>query len=162
MIRNVKKEDAGPICEIYNYYVENTVITFEEKTVSVPEMRNRIDEITDLFPWLICEEEGIVCGYAYASRWKSRSAYRYSVESTVYLSEVSVGQGIGTQIYEELINRLRSLSIHSLIGGIALPNPACVALHEKLGFEKVAHFKEVGCKMSRWIDVEYWELILNT
>lgn len=79
----------------------------------------------------------------------------------MYLSKESVGQGIGTRLYAALLDRLRSLSFHSVIGGIALPNPASVALHEKMGFAKVAHFKEVGWKMNRWIDVGYWELILG-
>ena len=106
------------------------------------------------------EDEGQVVGYAYASRWKSRCAYRYSVETTVYLSSAATGKGFGSLLYEHLIAELRQRSIHSLIGGIALPNNASVSLHEKLGFEKVAHFKEVGWKFNQWIDVGYWELII--
>ena len=161
MIRDVKGHDVAAICSIYNYYIENSVTTFEEQSVSVPEMKKRIKEITKELPWLVYEENGSVLGYAYASKWKSRCAYRYSAESTVYLSRMSLGKGIGTQLYVALIDRLRRLSLHSVIGGIALPNPASVALHEKTGFEKVAHFKEVGWKMNRWIDVGYWELILQ-
>jgi L-amino acid N-acyltransferase YncA len=160
MIRDVQGHDAAAICSIYNYYIENSVTTFEEHPVSVPEMKKRIKEITKELPWLVFEEQGSVLGYAYASKWKSRCAYRYSAESTVYLSRMSIGRGIGTQLYEALIGRLRSLSFHSVIGGIALPNPASVALQEKRGFEKVAHFNEVGWKMSRWVDVGYWELII--
>jgi L-amino acid N-acyltransferase YncA len=161
MIRDVQGHDVAAICSIYNYYIENSVTTFEEQTVSISEMKKRIKESTKELPWLVCEEKSSVLGYAYASKWKSRCAYRYSAESTVYLSKMSVGKGIGTQLYEALIGRLRSLSLHSVIGGIALPNPASVALHEKMGFEKVAHFKEVGWKMNRWIDVGYWELIIQ-
>ncbi|EGM68484.1 phosphinothricin N-acetyltransferase [Shewanella sp. HN-41] len=79
----------------------------------------------------------------------------------MYLSQDAIGNGIGSRLYKALIERLRDLSIHSIIGGIALPNAASVALHEKLGFEKVAHFKEVGRKMNRWIDVGYWEMVLQ-
>jgi phosphinothricin acetyltransferase len=161
MIRDVQSHDAEAICSIYNHYVQDSIITFEEKSVSVSDMRQRIQEVTKELPWLIFEEGQAILGYAYASKWKSRCAYRYSVESTVYLSKNSVGKGVGTRLYTALIGRLQSLSFHSVIGGIALPNPASVALHEKLGFEKVAHFKEVGWKMNRWIDVGYWELLFQ-
>lgn len=159
MIREVAEDDAKTICDIYNYYVENTIITFEEQKVSTTEMQKRIKEVTDSLPWLVYEENGIVVGYAYASKWRSRSAYRFSVESTVYLAKDSTGRGIGTQLYEALISRLRRLSIHAVMGGISLPNPVSVALHEKMGFDKVAHFKEVGQKFNQWIDVGYWELL---
>jgi len=161
MIRDVQKEDAERICEIYNHYVENSIITFEEQVVSVSEMQNRIQETSAKFPWLVYEEYGSILGYAYVSSWKSRCAYRYSVESTVYLSKTSVGKGIGSQLYETLIARLRTLSFHSIIAAIAIPNPASAALHEKMGFEKVAHFKEVGWKFGQWIDVGCWELLLK-
>lgn len=160
MIRNAKKEDAMVFCEIYNHYVANSIITFEELPVPITEMQTRISEITASLPWLAYEEHGIVYGYAYASRWKSRYAYRYSVESTVYLAKASVGKGIGRLLYKALIDRLTNLSCHSVIGGIALPNSASVALHEKMGFEKVAHFKEIGWKMKQWVDVGYWEMII--
>ena len=111
-------------------------------------------------PWLVAEQTDQVIGYAYASKWKERCAYRYSVESTVYLDPSFTGQGIGTKLYEALLAILQRNSIHIVIGGIALPNPASVALHERLGFNKVAHFKEVGYKFNRWVDVGYWEASL--
>lgn len=157
----MREEDAGAICDIYNYYVANSVITFEEQMVLVSEMQKRIQEISAALPWLVYEDQGVIHGYAYASKWKSRCAYQYSAEITVYLANDSTGNGIGSALYQELIERLRKLSFHSVIGGIALPNPASIALHEKMGFEKVAHFKEVGWKMNRWIDVGYWELIIQ-
>lgn len=161
MIRHVQRKDAEVICSIYNHYIRNSVITFEEGPVSINEMQERIDLATDELPWLVFEEKGRIQGYAYASKWKGRCAYRFSVESTVYLSIESKGKGIGYQLYKALIDRLANLSYHSIIGGIALPNPASVALHEKLGFEKVAHFREVGWKMDRWVDVGYWELLIR-
>ncbi len=159
MIRSAIVSDAKAICDIYNHYVQNTIITFEEKPVSVAEMQNRIVEVTDSLPWLVLEEQGDVIGFAYASKWKSRCAYRFCVESTVYLAPHLTGQGNGRQLYEALISDLRLRSLHSVVAGIALPNPASVALHEKMGFEKVAHLKEVGWKFDQWIDVGYWELI---
>jgi len=98
-------------------------------------------------------------GYAYASKWKSRCAYKYSVETTVYLRPEVKGQGIGSKLYKELLTQLKEKNIHAAIGGIALPNDASIALHEKLGFKKIGQFKEVGYKFDKWIDVGYWELI---
>jgi len=161
MIRDVQPDDAAQICSIYNYYVLNTTITFEETAVSEEEMRARIIQITKKNPWIVYEEDGIVIGYAYASEWKSRCAYKYSVETTVYLLENAKGHGIGSTLYKELLTSLKSKNIHAAIGGIALPNAASVALHEKMGFEKVAQFKEVGYKFEKWIDVGYWELIFG-
>jgi len=96
----------------------------------------------------------------YASKWHGRSAYRFSTEITVYLAPAHVGRGIGSQLYARLFPILRDRGIHAVIGGIALPNEASVALHEKFGLEKVAHFKEVGYKFDRWIDVGSWQGIL--
>lgn len=161
MIRDVQSSDAESIRSIYNHYIRESVVTFEEEPISVTEILERIDMATKDLPWLVFEEEGGILGYAYASKWKGRLAYRYTVESTVYLSKKAIGKGIGTKLYKALIDRLANLAYHSVIGGIALPNPASVALHEKLGFEKVAHFKQVGWKMDRWVDVGYWELIIQ-
>jgi phosphinothricin acetyltransferase len=111
-------------------------------------------------PWLILEAEGRIRGYAYATRWRVRPAYRHSVESSVYLEQGAVGQGWGKQLYLALIELLREQELHLVIGGIALPNERSIALHEKLGFAKVAHFSEVGFKFGQWRDVGYWELRL--
>jgi phosphinothricin acetyltransferase len=150
--------DSGAIARIYNHYVLNTAISFEEQTVTAAEMAERIAEVTSAsLPWLVADQAGEVLGYAFASKWKGRCAYRYSVETSVYLDPGFVGQGIGTQLYRALLSVLRGNSIHVVIGGIALPNPASVALHERLGFAKVAHFKEVGYKFNQWLDVGYWQ-----
>ena len=161
MIRSATPDDANAICHIYNHYVQNTITTFEEQPVLVKEMQRRILDVTNSLPWLVSEDNGKVIGYAYASKWKSRCAYRFSAESTVYLAPDATGRGTGSRLYEELIAELNLSSLHSIIGGIALPNPASIALHEKCGFRKVAHFKEVGWKFNQWVDVGYWELILE-
>jgi L-amino acid N-acyltransferase YncA len=161
MIRPVKITDAPAFCAIYNHYVEHTIITFAEKPVSINDMENVIREVTAAYPWLVYEQTGTVIGYAYAARWKSRASYRHCAETTIYLAQESRGRGIGGQLYGALIEKCRPLPIHTLIGCIALPNPASVALHEQLKFEKVAHFREVGRKFNQWIDVGYWELILE-
>ena len=158
--RDCTARDAAPICAIYNHYVEQTRVTFEETAVSANEMARRVAEITGRFPWLVWERDGTILGYAYAMSWKTRSAYRHSVETTIYLSPDATGAGIGTALYQSLFDRLRPLDIHCAIGIIALPNPASVALHEKLGFMKAGHLHEIGLKFGQWIDVGYWELNL--
>jgi L-amino acid N-acyltransferase YncA len=160
MIRTATVGDAAAICAIYNHYVAETTVTFETEPVSVADMSARIAEVTAIFPWLVFEEGGAIGGYAYAARWRPRTAYRHSVESTVYLAPHFQRRGIGTLLYRELIEKLRALGVHQVIGGAALPNPGSVALHERLGFRKVAHFAEVGRKFDRWIDVGYWQLAL--
>ncbi len=161
MLRAATTADAAAIVAIYNHYVLHTIITFEEEALSVEEMAGRIAEVTGLgLPWFVWEENGRVLGYAYAGKWKSRCAYRYAVESSIYLDKDATRRGLGTKLYVALIDVLRAKKMHSIIGGIALPNPASVGISEKLGFQKVAHFKEVGWKFNQWIDVGYWELIL--
>ncbi|HXC59636.1 MAG TPA: arsinothricin resistance N-acetyltransferase ArsN1 family B [Steroidobacteraceae bacterium] len=161
MIRPAKSEDAAQICDIYNHYVRETVVTFEESPVSANEMAQRIADITTGLPWLVWEEDAVVLGYAYAGPWRVRAAYRHSVEASVYLRADATGRGIGSSLYRGLIEDLRRRDIHAVIGGAALPNPRSVALHEKLGFEKVAQFQQVGFKFGRWVDVAYWELVLD-
>jgi len=160
LLRDCTTLDAGPVCAIYNHYVEQTAVTFEEAPIAAEEMARRIAEVTSRFPWVVWERNHTVVGYAYATSWKSRSAYRHSVETTIYLSPDAKGQGIGTLLYHSLVDRLRSLDVHCAVGGIALPNPASVALHEKLGFVNIGRFREIGLKFGRWIDVGYWELRL--
>jgi L-amino acid N-acyltransferase YncA len=161
VIRSATAADAEAIATIYNHYVRETAVTFEEETVPSAEMAGRITEVAAAsLPWLVTEHAGSVAGYARASKWRPRSAYRYSVETTIYLSPQHVGAGLGGKLYRELLGQLKSRGLHLAIGGIALPNDASVALHEKLGYRKVAHFSEVGFKFGRWIDVAYWQLAL--
>ncbi len=158
-IRAVEAGDTEAIARIYNHYILNAIATFKEKAVAVPEMAGRIGEATGAsMPWVVAERAGEVVGYAYASKWKGRCAYRYSVESGLYLDPAATGQGIGTRLYEALLAALRERGVHVVIAGIALPNPASVALHEKCGFRKIGHFEEVGFKFGHWVDVGYWQL----
>ncbi len=161
VIREVRIEDAGDITRIYNPYILNTVITFEEIPVSVETIAGRIEaEISAGFPYLVLEVEQKVAGYAYAGIWRTRAAYQHTVESTVYLEQGLFSKGYGTLLYKVLIEELRQKEFHVVIGGITLPNPASVALHEKMGFKKVAHYTEVGYKFNRWLDVGFWQLTL--
>lgn len=161
MIRQAVATDAEAIARIYNHYILETIVTFEEQPVSPSEMAERIAEVTAAsLPWLVAEQGGSVLGYARASKWKGRSAYRFSVETTIYLAPNCLGNGLGTSLYQVLLKQLKELGLHVAIGGIALPNAASLALHEKLGFHKVAQFAEVGFKFGKWIDVGYWQLTL--
>ena len=161
MIRSAIKSDSDQIAKIYNHYVLNSVITFEEATVSAEEMCERICSTLEAeLPWMVFEQNNKVLGYAYASKWKGRCAYRYAVETTVYLDQAEHSKGTGSLLYSELLKQLKERDFHVAIGGIALPNDSSIGLHEKFGFEKVAHFKEVGYKFGDWVDVGYWQLTL--
>ena len=161
MIRPATSTDASAIAAIYNYFVANTTISFEEAPVTDSEMAARIDSVSAQLPWYVYERDGKVLGYAYATPWRVRSAYRFSVEATVYVAPDCARQGIGRQLYAVLLDALRAKQIQVVLGGIAQPNPASVALHEQAGFQKVAHFNRVGRKFDQWIDVGYWELQLG-
>ena len=161
LVRPATASDAQAIARIYNYYVDNTVITFEEEPVSEPDMAARIAEARGLsLPWLVAQIDDDIVGYAYARKWRPRSAYRHSAEVTIYLEHGREGRRIGTTLYSALLPLLRECGMHVAIGGVALPNDASVALHEKLGFERVATFRQVGYKHDRWVDVAYWQLML--
>ncbi len=161
LIRPAETADAAAICEIYNHYIEHTVVTFEEVLLTAGDIDKRLQDINAIgLPWLVAEVQGVVIGYAYAGKFRDRSAYRYTAEVTVYLAPAGTGQGAGTRLYNALFEALRERSIHIVIGGITLPNVASVALHEKMGMEKVAHLEEVGCKFGKWLDVGYWQATL--
>ncbi|WP_430816706.1 arsinothricin resistance N-acetyltransferase ArsN1 family B [Carboxylicivirga sp. RSCT41] len=160
MIRQVKPADASLIAGIYNHFIKHSIATFELDSIDSDEMLNRVKKITASYPFVVFEENDQILGYAYASAWKSRKAYARTVETSVYLHHKAQGKGIGTRLYSHLMNELKNKEIHAVIGGISLPNDASVKLHEKLGFQKIGHFKQVGRKFDKWIDVGYWELLL--
>ena len=160
MIRSANIADGLAIAEIYNWYIGNSHNTFEETTLSSQQMAQRIAEADQLSPWYVLEEDQQLIGFTYATRWKSRAAYRNSRESTIYLRQACSGQGWGRILYQHLIDEIKKTPIHVLIAGIALPNEASVALHEKLGFENIGCFQEVGLKFNKYIDVGYWQLTL--
>lgn len=161
-LRAAEHADAAAIAAIYNHYVNNSTITFEEDVVEAEEMAGRIGGVrSSHLPWYLAVEQDMTVGYAYATPWRPRSAYRFAVEVTVYVAQGHTGRGIGTLLYTTLLDEVQKGGFHAAIAGIALPNAESVALHERLGFEKVAHFKQVGFKMNRWIDVGYWQRILD-
>lgn len=161
IIRPAEERDAQSIVDIYNPFITGTTVTFEEEALTAKEITRRMLKVHAIpLPWLCAEVEGALAGYAYAGYWRERSAYRFVAESTVYIDPTFNGRGIGKQLYSELISQLKAAGMHAVMGVITLPNPTSVALHETLGFAKVAHFSEVGYKFNRWLDVGYWQRIL--
>ena len=165
-IRLASFDDSTAIAEIYNWYIENTTITFEEEQVTSGDMAQRIAVTDQTRPWFVLEEanadggQANLLGFACAMRWKDRSAYRYSRETSIYLLPESAGSGHGRLLYQHLIDALRQTEVHNLIAGIALPNEASIALHEKLGFKRCGEFEEVGRKFDNFLNVGYWQLLL--
>jgi phosphinothricin acetyltransferase len=157
-IRPADSADAPAIAAIYNPYITDSCITFEEVPVTPADITERMQQVQQQgLPYLVACRDGQVMGYCYATPWRVRSAYRFSVEVTVYLAGDAHGQGIGTALYQALLAQLTAAGYHLAIGGITLPNDKSVALHEKLGFSQVAHFSEVGFKQGAWRDVGYWQ-----
>lgn len=161
MIRAITPTDASAICDIYNYYVENTFISFEYEAVSIETMQSRIQATTAKYPWLVYEEQGEIIAYAYANLWKTREAYQHVLESTVYASHTNTVKGVGGKLYQALIEELKTQQgqnkVKALMGVIALPNDASIGLHKKMGFVEAGYFKEVGHKHDIWIDVAYYQ-----
>ena len=160
MIRKVKATDAAEICEIYNHYILKTTTTFEIDPLTEEEFSKRLQDISTTYPYLVYEENGTIVGYAYASIFRTRVAYKNTVETSVYVHPNHFQKGIGKELYADLIKALKQTNFHSAIGGITLPNEPSVILHEKMGFVKIGHFKEVGFKFNQWLDVGFWQLML--
>lgn len=159
-IRPAATADLPALVAIYNHYIETSIATFEECPIDHNELHSRWQAITgSAQPWLVIERAGVIHGYAYATPWKPRSAYRFSTESTIYMGPKSVGKRLGVLLYRALQDALRANGCHSVLAGIALPNEGSVRLHERLGFQKVGHLRQVGFKFGRWIDVGYWQHI---
>ena len=157
-IREASSDDAQAILGIYAPIVTNTVISFEEQPPTVGDIVTRIDR-SNL--WLVCEEETGISGYAYASRFHARSAYRWSTEVSIYLAEDARGKGLGRTLLGALLEQLRWQGFVNAFAGTTLPNEASVRLFESLGFTKAAHWSRVGFKLGAWHDVAWWQLQLR-
>lgn len=156
MIRVATPADAAAIAAIYAPYVEETWISFEEVPPDADEMQSRLTAGLQTHPWLVSENAGMVEGYAHAGAHKTRAAYRWSVDSTVYVRRGHAGRGIGSQLYGRLLEILAAQAFQSCFGGIALPNEASVALHERMGFRYLGAFESVGYKLGEWRSVGWW------
>ena len=161
VLRPYRPDDIPAVTKIYGHYVRETVITFETSAPDEAEMANRFAAVAGKgHPLLIGEMGGEVVGYAYACPHRQRTAYRWSVDVSVYVAAAHHGQGVGRALYAELFERLRAQRFRMAYAGITLPNPASVALHESLGFVQVGTMREVGWKLGEWRDVGWFQLEL--
>lgn len=161
MIRKVEKKDIPAITSMYNYYIRETVITFNTQPVGEKDMEKQMLAITSAYPYLVDEEEGEVRGYCYVHPWKSKEAYRHTVECTIYLHPAWRGKGIGRQLLNALLEQVKQTTdIRVVLSCITLPNEPSVRLHERAGFRQVSCFREVGYKFNRWLDVGDWQITL--
>lgn len=160
MIRAVRVEDAASIASIYNEYVLHSVITFDMEAVSVEEMARKIASLSACYPYWVYEEKDQVVGFCYAHPWKEKAAYQYTWETTIYLASEAKGKGLGRLLMERLIADCRARGCQALIACITAGNEVSNRLHERLGFEQVSHFKQVGAKFGQRLDVIDYELQL--
>jgi len=160
-IRMARVDDAEQIRAIYAPIVEKTTISFEWEPPGAEEMRSRIAETLVSYPWLVSEESQEILGYAYADLHRSRKAYEWSVETSVYVRGDVRRRGFGRSLYVVLSSLLALQGYYNAYAGIALPNPASVALHESVGFRPIGVYREVGFKKGRWHDVGWWQLELQ-
>ena len=157
MIRTATYADAWAIAEIHNYYVLNTVITFELECVTPYKIAQRIEQCEQIEPCLVYEDSQVVGGYAYVSELREGKTSYHSVESTIYLKHGFEGKGIGFQLYSELLSKT-VCKYQFIIAGIALSNTPSIRLHEKCGFNKVPHFSKTARKFGEWVDVSFWQI----
>ncbi len=146
---------------VYAPFVQKTAVTFEVTTPPAGEFERRVAAVLKQAPWLVCERSGTVLGYAYASEHRPREAFRWSVDSSIYVGEGHQRRGIGRALYEALMGCLRLQGYYNVYAGITLPNQASVGLHEALGFQHVATFRSEGYKLGAWHDVGWWQLALR-
>jgi len=162
IIRLASVEDAADIVVIYDPIVRHTAISFELEPPTVAVMGQRIAAILTQFPWLVYQHQGKVLGYVYASQHRSRAAYQWSVDVSVYIHPASRRAGVGRALYTALFRLLARQGFYNAYAGITLPNAASVSLHETLGFEAIGAYRQVGYKLGGWHDVGGWQLRLRT
>jgi phosphinothricin acetyltransferase len=160
-LRGVLPADATSLLEIYRPYIERTAISFETQPPSTEEFITRIGQVTQKFPWMVCQHGKRLVGYAYASQHRDRAAYRWSADVAVYVDQNHHRQGLGRHLYTSLIAELKRLGYFNAFAGITLPNEKSVGLHEAMGFRPIGVYKSVGYKLGKWHDVGWWQLRLK-
>lgn len=160
-VRLVREADARAVLAIYSPVVRETAVSFELEPPSLAVFRTRIASVSENYPWLVAATDDTIAGYAYATSFRSRPAYRWSVETSVYVAAQFREQGVAGTLYRSLIATLRLLRYHNIYAAITLPNEASIKLHENLGFERIGIFKSAGYKFARWHDVGWWQLQLD-
>ena len=167
-LRPATPDDAGAIAAIYAPHVLAGTVSFETEAPDARAIRTRMASSAGLYPWIVATYQestgggatGGVLGYAYATRFSERDAYRWVVETSIYVADVAQRQGIGRLLYEALVDTLRAQGFAQAIGRIALPNSSSISLHESVGFRRAGVFRGVGYKHGQWIDVGYWQCAL--
>ena len=161
-IRLATPDDAEGVLAIYGPFCESSAVSFEIVAPSVNEMRSRIEKISGKYPWLICEIDGKVAGYVYASQHRERAAYRWNVDVAAYVDSNYRRRRVGQALYSTLFSILRGQGYFKAFAGITLPNEASVGLHESVGFKPIAVYRGVGYKLGRWLDVGWWQYELQS
>jgi phosphinothricin acetyltransferase len=156
VVRTAEEADGEAIAAIYAPYVQNTPISFETEPPTPEVMAARIARTLETHPWFVAEYDGKVVGYAYAGKHRERAAYRWTVDTTIYVDAVAHRRGIGQALYRALLNTLRQQAFRSAFAEIVLPNPGSIRLHEAVGFRSVGVHKNIGFKLGRWHDIGYW------
>ena len=160
-IRIAKIDDAKDLLHIYEYYVTNTSITFEYDVPTIEEFKNRIETTLKRYPYIVAEENGKIHGYAYAGAFKSRRAYDWSVETSIYVQYGNSSKGVGTLLYNELERLLKLQNIINVNACITYPNEKSQEFHKKFGYNTVAHFTKCGYKFNKWHDMIWMEKFIN-
>ena len=161
-IRVARAEDGGDVADIYGPIVADTFISFEDTPPSASEMAQRIEATLQTHPWLVAVEDGAVLAYAYASSHRSRAAYKWACDVSVYVAENARRRGLAGQLYARLFETLMNQGFGAVFAGIALPNDASVGIHERMGFQPVGVYPRVGFKHGAWRDVGWWSRSLQT
>lgn len=161
MIRHIQAGDIPAVCELYNWYVENSSATFETEAVAVEEYENRVRKITEKYPWLVLEEDGEILGFFYLSAFNERAAYRWVCDVTLYLRHDARGKGYGSKLMKAGIGLAVKDGYHQLVSIITDENAASIRLHEKFSFVRSVHFPHIGCKNGKWLGVYYYVLTLD-
>ncbi len=154
-IRTVDIDDSADILRIYSHYILNTAYTFEVDVPTISQFTKRVAEISREYPFIVYVKDGKTVGYAYASKHKERAAYCYDVDVSVYLDTEYLGAGIGTKLYDMLIEMLKKQGFYNAYAGITVPNERSVELHKKYGFEDIGVFKKTGYKFNKWYGVQW-------
>ena len=161
-LRTARDADAAGMLAIYEPFVRTTAISFELEPPDLTEFTRRVRETREYAPWLVCESDGAIAGYAYGSKFRPRPAYRWTIEVTVYVSPAFHRRGIGRALYEALLGCVRAQGYQGATAGIALPNDASIRLHESVGFRPIGVFHAAGFKLGAWHDVAWYELTLGS
>jgi len=161
-IRPATADDAAAIAQIYAPYVAETAISFETDVVGAAQIAERMQSFDGRYPWFVAAEAGdSVIGYAYGTQFRIRPAYRFAVETSIYLEPSAQGRGLGTLLYRTLLDALAAQGFTQAIAGITLPNDASVHVHERVGFRLVGVYKDIGYKLGRWHDVGRYQCPLS-